>query len=200
MSFISCEHQKANKQEGGGTSRYNNLEAKAIVKWICQNFRTIINFYTKIKDGKVEKPKLDETICVITPFSRQAREIRNEIANIDHMPSETISDLTKEEKEEIKKIKVGTVHTFQGAEAKIVIFSSVYGKDDGWNFLRDFPGANILNVATSRAKEYFILCGQRMPEYSKDIKNKENKTLDPVKLLMTYTEGHKTPDILHCVN
>ena len=55
---------------------------------------------------------------------------------------------------------VGTVHTFQGAEKKVIIFSSRVSRsqDDskvGWINKRP----NLLNVAVSRAKELFILIG-----------------------------------------
>ncbi|MDY6896752.1 MAG: AAA domain-containing protein, partial [Cyanobacteriota bacterium] len=55
---------------------------------------------------------------------------------------------------------IGTVHTFQGAEKKVIIFSSrVSPPQDnsklGWINKRP----NLLNVAVSRAKELFILVG-----------------------------------------
>ena len=39
--------------------------------------------------------------------------------------------LKKEVPEYAGNIDVGTVHTFQGAERKVIIFSSVYGHEDG---------------------------------------------------------------------
>ena len=55
---------------------------------------------------------------------------------------------------------VGTVHTFQGAEKKVIIFSSRVSRPQdnskvGWINKRP----NLLNVAVSRAKELFILVG-----------------------------------------
>lgn len=56
-------------------------------------------------------------------------------------------------KHKVGKIPCGTVHTFQGAESKIVIFSTVYGRQEGWKFIKE--NDNLINVAVSRAKDYF---------------------------------------------
>ncbi len=53
---------------------------------------------------------------------------------------------------------VGTVHTFQGAEKKVIILSTkVCRAQDNVNWINKRP--NLLNVAVSRAKELFILVG-----------------------------------------
>lgn len=56
-------------------------------------------------------------------------------------------------------IKVGTVHTFQGKEAPLVIM--VLGVDDTAKGPMRWASAtpNLLNVAASRAKEYFVVIG-----------------------------------------
>lgn len=56
-------------------------------------------------------------------------------------------------------IKVGTVHTFQGKEAPLVIM--VLGVDDAAKGPLRWASAtpNLLNVAASRAKEYFVVIG-----------------------------------------
>jgi len=47
----------------------------------------------------------------------------------------------------------------QGAERPIILFSSVYGKNNiGGGYFFD-RGVNMLNVAVSRAKENFIVFG-----------------------------------------
>lgn len=58
---------------------------------------------------------------------------------------------------EYSKISVGTVHTFQGAERKIIILSTVYGRQDGCFFI-DF-NKSLMNVAVSRAKDNFFIFG-----------------------------------------
>jgi superfamily I DNA and/or RNA helicase len=55
------------------------------------------------------------------------------------------------------KISVGMVHTFQSAERKIIILSTVYGKQDGC-FFSD-ANKSLMNVAVSRAKDNFFVFG-----------------------------------------
>lgn len=58
------------------------------------------------------------------------------------------------------KNSVGTVHTFQGAEKKIIIFSSRVSRpqdESKVSWINKQP--NLLNVAVSRAQELFILVG-----------------------------------------
>lgn len=53
---------------------------------------------------------------------------------------------------------IGTVHTFQGAEKKVIILSTkVCRSQDNVSWINKRP--NLLNVAVSRAKELFILVG-----------------------------------------
>jgi len=54
-------------------------------------------------------------------------------------------------------IDVGTVHTFQGAERKVIIFSSVYDNEDGCFFIN--KKKNLMNVAVSRTKDSFLVFG-----------------------------------------
>ena len=58
---------------------------------------------------------------------------------------------------EEKYIDVGTVHTFQGADRRIIILSTVYGKVDGCPFINKNPA--LMNVAVSRAKDAFWVFG-----------------------------------------
>ena len=76
-------------------------------------------------------------------------------------------DSEKAKKALVKKepiIKVGTVHKYQGSEREIIIFSSVYniessGKAQNLFFNREDP--DMINVAVTRAKEVFVLFGNR---------------------------------------
>ena len=62
---------------------------------------------------------------IITPFKSQSFLIKNLIKR--RLP------------EYSKFIDVGTVHTFQGAERKVILFSSVYGSEDGCYFINRAP-------------------------------------------------------------
>lgn len=80
-----------------------------------------------------------DEIGVITPFSRQAEKL----------------------KQAIRGVEIGTVHVFQGAEKKYILFSCVLDNTTDASGLYQFVGGkgNLLNVAFSRAKKQFIFVG-----------------------------------------
>lgn len=84
---------------------------------------------------------IKQQIGIITPFSKQAKKIKQSFNN---------------------ELAVGTVHTFQGDEKQIIIFSSIIDNlNNKSHGLANFIGkkANLLNVAFSRAKKQFIYLG-----------------------------------------
>jgi len=118
-----------------GSSRLNWLEAEQIAEWLKNNFNSIVNAYPN---------EAEETLIgIITPFKAQVRCI--EIALKKQMPTY------------YSKISVGTIHTFQGAERKIIILSTVYGNQDGCFFID--ANKSLMNVAVSRAKDNFFVFG-----------------------------------------
>lgn len=120
-----------------GNSRFNIKEACEIAKWINENYELI-----KVAYGKKEKEK--NLIGIITPFKAQVDCIAKEMKKI--CPPNIY-----------KNISVGTVHTFQGAERRIIIMSTVYGKLEGCYFID--ANESMLNVAVSRAKDCFLVFG-----------------------------------------
>lgn len=70
---------------------------------------------------------------------------------------QNLSKMLKEKA--LENVEVGTVHTFQGKEAPLVIF--VLGVDDQKEGPLKWASStpNLLNVAASRAKKYFIVIG-----------------------------------------
>lgn len=128
-----------------GTSRQNSKEAEEIVEWVEVNYPILCEKY---KESALEKnEKFDEKaiLGIITPFKSQSTMIKRMI--IRRLP-------------EIKdNIVVGTVHTFQGAERKVIIFSSVYGSKEGCYFINH--NKSLMNVAVSRAKDSFLVFGDR---------------------------------------
>jgi energy-coupling factor transporter ATP-binding protein EcfA2 len=121
-----------------GTSRYNKKEAVEIVKWIERNYQKIKEQYKGIANE-------EQLIGIVTPFKAQAQILGRELRKA--MP-----DIAK-------IITVGTVHTFQGAEKRVVIFSSTYGSEDGCYFINN--NKPLMNVAVSRAKDAFLVFGER---------------------------------------
>ncbi|WP_016697306.1 caspase, EACC1-associated type [Actinoalloteichus spitiensis] len=85
----------------------------------------------------------DATIGVVTPFKAQQSELDRQLGDHD-------------------RVRVGTVHTFQGGERDAVVFSLVAGESMS-------PGAinwvnsqlNLWNVAITRARSHLVLVGDR---------------------------------------
>lgn len=124
-----------------GVSRCNKAEAQAIVEWVKANYLAIRRAY-ETADSRI---KPEEILAVITPFKAQSQLIRSYLSKV--LPREAAF------------ISVGTVHTFQGAERKVVIFSTVYGTKDSGYFIERNP--NLVNVAVSRAQDSFLIFGAR---------------------------------------
>lgn len=122
--------------EKRGTSRYNTAEAAAILRWIATHFSGLQQAYPG--EGA------ETLLGVITPFKAQADAIRRQLKN--HPDARLL-----------QAVSVGTVHTFQGGERRVILFSSVYGAEDGCAFLD--AKKNLMNVALSRAKDRFIVFG-----------------------------------------
>lgn len=132
MGFKQIDTEYSSRK---GSSRVNRLEAEQIAEWLKNNFKLIANAYPKeIKEN---------LIGIITPFKAQVECIKYELKK--QMPTNH------------SKISVGTVHTFQGAERKIIILSTVYGKQDGCFFID--ANKSLMNVAVSRAKDNFFVFG-----------------------------------------
>lgn len=163
MGSFHVSHQNS---EVDGESRICMQEAEAIAKWIDQNYEEIRNTYSK--DGKFA---IEKTISVITPFKAQVDKIKVALEEVS-------------KKHKVGKIPCGTVHTFQGAESKIVIFSTVYGRQEGWKFIKE--NDNLINVAVSRAKDYFFTFGERSIGGCTD--NEDDKDKNVAQLLLKYTK------------
>ena len=128
-----------------GSSRGNPGEAEQIAGWISANKGQIIS-YARAADKKLstisDEDVLFKAVGVVTPFSKQ---------------STLISTALKAHG--IKKLTVGTVHRLQGDERLFVLFSSVYGENDKNSSKFYDKGCNMLNVAVSRAKDFFWVFG-----------------------------------------
>jgi hypothetical protein len=115
-----------------GGSRSNPGEAKVIADWLARHRRDLEERYGA---------PLEEIVAVITPFAAQR------------------FSLDKAFRELKIAVRTGTVHTFQGAERPVVLFSSVYSFSDARQALFFDRGPNLLNVAVSRAKDSFLIFG-----------------------------------------
>lgn len=154
---------KSEKYEG---SRRNAAEARAIALFLKANAETwnveLEGSAKRITDDDSLGQWLGEHVAVITPFRAQTELIKTE--------------LRKELGEAAEELTVGTVHSLQGAERSIILFSPTYdGSDQDVRFFFD-RSMNMLNVAVSRAKYHFVAIGDAR------ILNRQNTT-DPSALL-----------------
>ncbi len=91
----------------------------------------------------IDSPDSENTIGVISPYRRQADVLC-------HRLQSSWSDFNSD--------SIGTVHTFQGGQKSVIIFSTRQCRDsDSLLFINRRP--NLLNVAVSRAQKLFILVG-----------------------------------------
>jgi superfamily I DNA and/or RNA helicase len=138
-------------------SRANKEEAQAISVWLSENTDYILEFYggkalkeyeETDKTKPFKAPQIKDLVGIITPFTAQKF---------------TIIRMLKAKKINVSGMKIGTVHALQGAERPIVIFSTVYsGNDIGIGYFFDRGNKpNMLNVAVSRAKDCFMVFGNR---------------------------------------
>lgn len=118
-------------------SRYNAFEAETIAAWLKAHKDEIERRYGK---------PLHKVVGVVTPFSAQVNAIKAALRNLDINCSGDEDSLT-----------VGTVHSLQGAERAIVLFSPVYSKHEDGGFIDS--DNSMLNVAVSRAKDSFLVFG-----------------------------------------
>ena len=95
-------------------------------------------------------------IFIITPFTSVAYGFKKYMASLSH----DIVNWTKEDnKKDWLDDNIGTVHTFQGKEAKVVIYMLGCQSDDSANGAIKWVNANNVNVAFTRAREYIYVIG-----------------------------------------
>lgn len=124
--------------------RTNEKEAEVLLTWLIQNRDKIFDQYSHVDEYKNQ---FENMVGIITPFSGQKR---------------TLIRLAKSKGLNTKLMKIGTVHALQGAERPVILFSSVYGPGDtGTMFFDRDNKPNMLNVAVSRAKDSFIVFGNK---------------------------------------
>ncbi|MFP6801356.1 MAG: AAA domain-containing protein [Pseudomonas sp.] len=123
-------------QQSNGGSRHNILEAQTIAAWIHANEAELKARYPHMELGQI--------LGVITPFGAQTRAIVKACTALGIKTGKGDSEMT-----------VGTVHSFQGAERPVVIFSAVYSKHADGEFIDRKD--SMLNVAVSRAKDSFLV-------------------------------------------
>ena len=134
MGYLHIDGKGMHANSG---SRYNAFEAETIAAWLTAHKEEIERHY--------DKP-LHKVVGVVTPFSAQVNAIKVALRKLDINCSGDEDSLT-----------IGTVHSLQGAERAIVLFSPVYSKHEDGGFIDS--DSSMLNVAVSRAKDSFLVFG-----------------------------------------
>lgn len=130
-------HVNGYSQKGKTGSRFNEAEAAAIVKWLSREKEELEKAYGK---------PIPQVVAIVTPFKAQERLLRGLLAEL---PGGT----------DFATMTVGTVHSLQGAQYPLVIFSPVNSPSDTSYFMEAGGKYNMLNVAVSRAQYHFLVFG-----------------------------------------
>ncbi|MBO9745969.1 AAA family ATPase [Xanthomonas phaseoli pv. dieffenbachiae] len=124
-------------QKSGGGSRRNMHEAETIAAWLAEHRASLEAAY---------RQPLHRIVGVVTPFGGQVQAISDACHSVGIKVGNDDGSMT-----------VGTVHSLQGAERPVVIFSPTYTKHADGGFID--RSASMLNVAVSRAKSTFLVFG-----------------------------------------
>lgn len=134
-------YDASNIKSSTGKDRYIPIQGEIAFELI-QNLRAR---NTKFKD-----------IFIITPFTTVSYGFKKYMESI----SDDIVNWTKDDnKKAWLEDNIGTVHTFQGKEAKVVIYMLGCQSDGSANGAIKWVNANNVNVAFTRAKEYVYVIG-----------------------------------------
>ena len=132
LPALGWAHVRSDSQQVGG-SWCNVAQAEVIARWLADH-RTSLEGHYNLPIHKI--------VGIVTPYRSQVSEIRQALATFDID----------------SKLEVGTVHTFQGGELPVMLFSPVVTRDQqGVQFFD--RGINMLNVAVSRAQDSFLVFG-----------------------------------------
>lgn len=138
-----------------GISRWFDISGNAADKYVAEQGRFLRE---RIQEMISQNPDIidaekKDIIYVISPFRNVAYQLSQELKKIGFTRYDEYGRPTN----------VGTVHTFQGKEARIVFL--VLGADEksvgAANWAVGTENPNIMNVAATRAKEEFYIIGDK---------------------------------------
>lgn len=151
----------------------NPGEVEAIVRWLQTQGRQLAKWTARAAGRPGESADLASLVAIVTPFRGQAKAIKESIKKHLDGDDPGLSE----------RMTVGTVHTLQGAEKPVVLFSAV--NKDSLAIKRtadnhrervfiDRDDGRLLNVAISRAQKSFILFGHSDLFFSHQALNPNN--------------------------
>ncbi|MCX2883433.1 AAA domain-containing protein [Bacillus velezensis] len=147
ISYDGLMVQGKSVDESQGKSQWYDSTGKANDKFVKEQAYLLKSL---IDNRLQENPDLAEEIYVISPFR-----------NVAYKLAQVLDEINFTKRENGKKTNIGTVHTFQGKEAKIVYF--VLGADTNSSGAARWAVSdpNMMNVAATRAKEEFYVIGDK---------------------------------------
>lgn len=147
ISYDGLMVQGKSEEESKGESQWFDVDGKATDKFVKEQAALLKQLINQKLNGN---PNLADDIYVISPFKNVATKLEKILDEIK---------FTKREKG--KATNIGTVHTFQGKEAKIVYFVLGADSDSSGAARWAVSDPNIMNVAATRAKEEFYIIGDK---------------------------------------
>lgn len=147
ISYNGLMVQGKPEDEAQGRACWYSVEGTANDKFVKEQADFLVDLISKRLE---EEENLKEEIYVISPFRNVAQQMARELDRIQ---------FTRRDKK--GPVNVGTVHTFQGKEAKIVYL--VLGADEASRGAAAWAVSepNIMNVAATRAKKEFYIIGDK---------------------------------------
>ncbi|MBP1915167.1 superfamily I DNA and/or RNA helicase [Lederbergia galactosidilyticus] len=147
ISYDGLMVQGKPEDKSQGTSQWYDSTGKANDKFVKEQADLVKSLIDK---RLREDPGLAEEIYVISPFR-----------NVAYKLAQVLDEMNFTKRENGKITNIGTVHTFQGKEAKIVYF--VLGADSNSSGAARWAVSdpNMMNVAATRAKEEFYVIGDK---------------------------------------
>lgn len=147
ISYNDLMVQGKIEKQGGG--KWFDIDGLAKDKFVSRQ--------AEFLKQELQKRKAEfEDIYVITPFRNVAYQLAKLLNKIHFTKYEKRGSSKKG-----KPINVGTVHTFQGKEAKVVYFVLGADKQSKGAAAWAVSDPNIMNVAVTRAKEEFYIIGDK---------------------------------------
>jgi len=148
ISYDCLMVQGKPKDKSQGISKWFDISGNANDKFVKEQAEFL---KTKITERLQENPELKDEIYVISPFK-----------NVAYMLAKTLDSIGFTKRDEKQKpINIGTVHTFQGKESKIVYFVLGADAESSGAARWAVSDPNMMNVAATRAKEEFYIVGDK---------------------------------------
>ncbi|WP_171005569.1 ATP-binding protein [Bacillus sp. E(2018)] len=148
------------KYKGIGPNQWFDVKGKAVTKHFVKEQGDLAIELLKKAFEELNVDQKFPSVFIISPFVSVKDGIKNLLKNKLYVFTQNTS-ITQKEYEEWVSESIGTVHTFQGKEADIVIIVLGVDSDDRGAARWATDKANIINVAVSRAKKNLYVIGDK---------------------------------------